>query len=134
MRRALAAATLLILAAPLAASLAACSPASAEAPLDRGVCWSMSTDAKTKKVSFHKVSENVSNLEHCAANLEAIRVKFLGMGGSHHTIDGAYQGVFIFVNREGIYSAPDLNKAPYLALVRTGDGRLVVPGAQSQQQ
>lgn len=124
--------TVLLLLALFAGPLAACSARGVEAPADKGVCWTMTAD-KAGKISFHKLAENVPNLEHCAANLEALRLKFLGLGGNRTELDGAYQGVFIFVQKEGIYSAPELNKAPYLALVRTNDGRLVVPGAQSQQ-
>jgi len=45
---------------------------------------------------------------------------------------GAYQGNFIFIQREGVFTAPSLEEHAYLALVRTGDGRLAIPGAMPQ--
>ena len=44
-----------------------------------------------------------------------------------------YKGSFIFVERRGIFTAPSMEEHPYLALVRTGDGRLAIPGAMPQQ-
>ena len=111
--------------------VAACSNPTVEAPTNRGICWSMSKD-DAGKYSFHRVASNVPNMEHCAANLEALRQKFLGLGGNRRELTGAYQGVFIFVRPQGIYTAPEYDRTPWLALVRTQDGRLVVPGLQSQ--
>ena len=71
-------------------------------------------------------------MEHCAANLEAVRLKFLRMGGSIDEVDGAYQGEFIFVDKRGVYVAQSLSATPFPALVPTGDGRLVPPGTLSQ--
>lgn len=99
-----------------------------EAPADAGVCWHMVSPAKGQ-YRFNKVAQNVPNLETCAANLEALRIKFLQMGGSHRDLTGAYQGKFIFLEQEGIFVGDTLNGAAYIALVRTNDGRLVVPGA-----
>lgn len=116
-----------------AAVLAGCAQQGPEAPTDQGVCWLMNT-GKDGKPKFDKVASNVRSLEYCAGNLEALRLKFLGMGGSRRTLTGAYQGQFIFVEREGIFSATGLERNRYLALVRTNDGRLVVPGTNSQEQ
>jgi hypothetical protein len=110
--------------------LAACAP-EVEAPTDRGVCWHMITP-KGGKRQFLKLTENQPDLEHCAANLEAVRIKFLSMGGTIDEVDGAYQGEFIFIDKHGVFVAPSLNATPFPALVRTGDGRLAVPGAVSQ--
>ena len=55
------------------------------------------------------------------------------MGGSTRTVVGAYQGNFIFVQREGIFTSRAWEQNRYLALVRTGDGRLAIPGAMPQQ-
>ena len=54
------------------------------------------------------------------------------MGGSTRTMVGAYQGNFIFLQREGIFTSPSMEQNRYLALVRTGDGRLAIPGAMPQ--
>ncbi len=117
----------LTVAALLVAGASACA-GGVQAPTDAGVCWHM-VQEKGGKVVFNKVAENQPNLENCAARLEALRVRFVQMGGSHTEISGAYQGNFIFVQREGVYTSPKLNGGSYLALVRTGDGRLAVPGA-----
>ena len=62
-----------------------------------------------------------------------MRIRFLRMGGSAREVTGAYKGSFIFVERRGIFTAPSMEEHPYLALVRTGDGRLAIPGAMPQQ-
>jgi len=97
-----------------------------------GVCYHVAfpKDAKPK---FNVLVKNVPNLETCAANLEAMRIKFLTMGGSAQQLLGAYQANFIFVQPEGIFTSTSLEGPRYLALVRTGDGRLAIPGAMPQQ-
>jgi hypothetical protein len=111
-------------------SLAACAP-EVEAPTDRGVCWRMITP-KGGKPKFLKLTENQPDLEHCAANLEAVRIRFLSLGGTIDEVDGAYQGEFIFIDKHGVFAAQSLSATPFPALLRTGDGRLAVPGAVSQ--
>jgi len=110
--------------------LTACAP-EVEAPTDRGVCWRM-ISPKGGRPKFLKLTENQPDLEHCASNLEAVRIKFLSLGGTIDEVDGAYQGEFIFIDKHGVFVAPSLNATPFPALVRTGDGRLAVPGAVSQ--
>jgi hypothetical protein len=110
--------------------LVACAP-EVQAPTDAGVCWRMITP-KGAKPKFLKLTENQPDMEHCAANLEAVRIKFLRMGGTIDEVDGAFQGEFIFIDKHGVSAAPSLSATPFPALVRTGDGRLAVPGAVSQ--
>jgi len=81
---------------------------------------------------YNKLVQTES-LEKCAANLEAMRIKFLRLGGSAQEILGAYQANFIFVQKTGIFSGTTLDGPRYPALVRTGDGRLAIPGAMPQQ-
>ena len=54
--------------------------------------------------------------------------------GSQIDVIGAYQGNFLFLNQFGVFTAPSLTAARYPALVRTGDGRLAIPGAVQQSQ
>lgn len=124
----------------LAAALCGCSP-SVQAPDDRGVCWTMTKMAATQtstgktgvgKLAFNKLTSGVPDIEHCGAALEALRLRFLSLGGNRHDIYGAYQGQFIFVEKEGISISSALTKSPFLILVRTGDGRLAQPGAVRQ--
>lgn len=79
-------------------------------------------------MKFNRLVE-AKSLEVCAANLEAMRIKFLRMGGSQQEIYGAYQTNFLFLQREGVLTSTSLEGPRYVALVRTGDGRLAIPGA-----
>ena len=99
-----------------------------EAPLDRGVCYHVAFDAEGKP-RFNRVAENVPNLENCAAQLEGMRLRFAALGKYENNMTGAYQGNFIFIQREGIFTSKFYDGIRYLALVRTGDGRLAIPGA-----
>jgi hypothetical protein len=110
------------------ASVSACAP-EVEAPTDAGVCWRMISPKG--KPQFLKLTEHQPDLEHCAANLEAVRLKFLRMGGSIDEVDGAYQGEFIFIDKRGVFVSQTLTGIPFPALVPTGDGHLAPPGAVS---
>ena len=108
-------------------ALGACAPA-VTAPADPGVCWHMVEGKKGQAPTYHKVADAVPNLESCALDLEAMRTRFLRMGGGHTNIEGAFQGVFLYVERGGVYSSQTLGGATYLALPRAPDGGLVVQG------
>ncbi len=112
-------------------ALSACSK-QIEAPADRGVCWHM-VQLKDGKTRFNKVAENTASVEQCAAALEGMRLRFLGLGGQTEEITGAYQGQFLFLGREGVFFSQSLKGNRYLLLVPTGDGRLAKPGAMPQQ-
>lgn len=99
-----------------------------EAPTDRGVCWHMA-QLKDNKVRFNRLAQNVDTIEKCAVALEAMRLRFLGLGGSNRDIIGAYQGQFLFLQPEGIFISQSLTGGRYLLLVRTEDGKLAKPGS-----
>lgn len=101
-------------------------------PGDPLVCYQVQPQ-RDGSLKYNKLASKQPDLEHCAGALEAMRMKFLAMGGSQREITGAYQGNFIFLQREGIFTAPSLEEHRYLALVRTGDGRLAIPGAMPRQ-
>jgi hypothetical protein len=122
---------LLALALPATLALAGCDT-SPRPPGDIGVCFHYA-QPKGQKPHFNVVARNVPNLETCAADLEAMRLHFIMLGGNRETLTGAYQTKFLFLDREGIFTADSLNGASYLALVRTGDGRLVPPGSAPPQ-
>lgn len=111
-------------------SLAACQKR-VTPPGDPGVCYHVILQ-KDGTLKYNKLGGPTPNLETCAANLEAMRIKFLRMGGNQQEIMGAYQGNFLFLQKEGIFTGPSLQSGRYLALVRTGDGRLAIPGAMPQ--
>ncbi len=119
----------LVLTAALAvavAGLAACQKET-EPPGDVGVCYHVVAQ-KDGSLKYNKLV-TAPNLETCAANLEAMRIKFLMLGGNQQEILGAYQANFLFLQKEGVMSSTSLEGPRYPALVRTGDGRLAIPGA-----
>ncbi len=113
---------------PLA--LAACDN-SPKPPADKGVCFEAILQ-KDGKMRYNEVAKSVPNLETCAARLEAMRLQFLQLGGNRAEIMGAYQSKFLFLQNEGVFVGDSLIAPRYPALVRTGDGRLAIPGAVSQ--
>ena len=111
--------------------LAGCEQA-VQAPRDPGVCWHVVTKDGTTR--FNRVSTNQPSLEYCAAALERMRRRFMGLGGGRSEVIGAYQGRFIFLEPSGIKTGKSFKGNRYMALVRTADGRLVPPGAVRQAQ
>lgn len=118
----------LIAAIVAVAALGACTK-QVKPPFDRGVCWAVALpeDGEKGEIRFNRLSENEPQVETCAARLEAMRLRFLRMGGSQQEVVGAYQGRFIFIDRGGVYLAKTLDGVRFFALARTGDGRLAVP-------
>lgn len=113
-----------------AATLTACAKRT-EPPGTVGVCYHVGAD-KNGALKYNKLVQ-APNLETCAANLEAMRLKFLRMGGTTQELLGAYQANFIFIQSEGVFTSTTLEGPRYIALVRTGDGRLAIPGAMPRQ-
>ena len=62
-----------------------------------------------------------------------MRERFLSLGGTQSDVIGAYQGQFLFLNRTGVFTGTTLEGARWPALVRTGDGRLAIPGSVPTQ-
>ena len=100
----------LILLATAAAGLAltACE-ARTEPPGDAGICYHVVLQ-KDGKLKYFKLV-NTTSLEVCAANLEAMRIKFLRMGGSKQEIYGAFQSNFLFIQAEGVFTSETLEGA-----------------------
>ena len=121
--------TLLILTAA-ALGLAACAKKTTP-PGDARVCYHV-VPQKDGSLKYNRLVVTDS-LEKCAANLEAMRIRFLSLGGSQQEIYGAYQANFLFLQKEGVLTSTSLEGPRYVALVRTGDGRLAIPGAMPQQ-
>lgn len=109
-------------------ALAACGKPALEAPMDPGVCYHVATK-EDGTYKFNVVARNMPNIENCAAQLEGMRLRFLRMGGQTREIAGSYQGSFVMLRRDGIYRAQKWGGTEYLMLVRSGDGRLIMPGA-----
>ena len=119
----------LVLAAALLA-LSACAKKTTP-PGDAGICYHV-VPQKDGTLKYNKLV-GAKSLEVCAANLEAMRIRFLRMGGSQQEIYGAYQANFLFLQKEGVLTSTSLEGPRYVALVRTGDGRLAIPGAMPQR-
>ena len=94
---------------------------------DAGICYHV-VPQKDGSLKYNRVVA-VGSLEACAGNLEAMRVKFLRLGGNQTDIYGAYQANFLFLVKEGVMTSTSLEGPRYVALVRTGDGQLAIPGA-----
>jgi len=118
----------LVLAAA-ALALSACAKKT-EPPGDPGICYHV-VPQKDGSLKYNKLVQ-AKSLEVCAANLEAMRIKFLTLGGNKQEIYGAYQANFLFLQKEGVFTSTSLEGPRYVALVRTGDGRLAIPGAMPQ--
>jgi hypothetical protein len=103
-----------------------------EAPTDRGVCWAMA-QLPNGTVRFNRLAQGQPDLEHCAAQLEIMRLHFRALGSTETNLTGAYQGQFIFIQPEGVFTAQTYDGYRFPFLVRTGDGRLAMPGAMPTQ-
>ena len=123
---------LLIAALAAGLGLAGCAK-QIDAPTNKGVCWH-AVPLKNHQMRFNQLSINQPSIENCAGSLEAMRLRFLGLGGPNDEIMGAYQGNFLFLQHEGVFMSPSLTGNRYLLLVRTGDGRLANEGVIPQPQ
>lgn len=104
-----------------------------KAPFDQGVCYAVEPGANGEAPQFNVVARDQPQIEFCAARLEEMRLRFLGLGGTRRDIIGAYQGQFIFIDRAGVSFGRTLEGSRFMALARTGDGRLAIPGAIQQE-
>jgi len=125
--------TRLLLSAAVAALVLAGCAKKLEPPFDRGVCYALTFD-KAGQAKFNVVAENIPNMENCAAQLEGMRLRFVHLGLRNDYVTGTYQGTFIFIKPEGVFTSQSYEGVQYPALVRTGDGRLAVPGVMPVDQ
>ena len=116
-----------------ALALSACNN-SVEAPYVEGVCFAVEVGEEGEPPVFNKLAENQPQIEHCAARLEEMRLRFLRQGGSRQEVTGAYHGQYIFIDREGVWIGKSLDGSRFIAMARTGDGRLAVPGAIARDE
>ena len=110
-------------------ALSACQ-AGVQAPTSSGVCYHLA-GMEGGKAKFNVLATGIPDMEHCAAQLEAMRIKFLSLGGTNEEITGAYQGNFIFLESDGIFTSTSFDGGRYPFLVRSG-GRLVPVGSAPQ--
>lgn len=115
-----------------AVALGACQQ-TVKAPFDQGVCYAVEPGKDGEAPQFNVVARDQPQIEFCAARLEEMRLRFLRFGGTRREIIGAYQGQFIFIDRSGVSFGKSLTGSRFMALARTGDGRLAIPGAIQQE-
>jgi hypothetical protein len=113
--------------AAAALALAGCS-SQVQAPTDPGVCYHLAS-MQNGQPKFNVVAKSVPDMEHCAAQLEAMRVRFLSLGGNTQDIVGAYQGNFLFLGEQGVFTAETYQGPRYPFLVRSGDALVPVGSA-----
>lgn len=113
-------------------ALTACSSEKIKAPRDARVCYYIAQQADGA-IRNNVVARNVKNIEECAVELERMRLRFLRMGGTKDEILGAYQGNFVFMTRQGIFTSKRIEGMRYLLMVRA-NGKLVMPGAIVRRQ
>ncbi|HVN00440.1 MAG TPA: hypothetical protein VMT68_09510 [Caulobacteraceae bacterium] len=108
-------------------ALAGCK-AQIQPPGDVGVCYHLAAMVNGQP-KFNVVARNVPDMEHCAGQLEAMRDRFLSLGGSQRDIAGAYQANFLFLGDEGVFTAQTYDGPRYPFLVRSGDQLVPVGSA-----
>jgi len=121
--------TVMILAAS-ALALSACQKV-VHPPAAPGVCFH-AVPRVDGSITFNAVSAHEDTMEACAGALEGMRLRFLGLGGSVHSIVGAYNGQYLFLDASGVYESQTYNGVRFPFLLHTGDGRLAAPGAVQQ--
>ena len=104
-----------------------------KAPFDPGVCYAVELGKEGEEPTFNVVARDQPQIEFCAARLEEMRLRFLGLGGNRREVIGSYQGQFIFIDRAGVSFGKTLEGSRFMALARTGDGRLAIPRAIQQE-
>jgi hypothetical protein len=100
-----------------ALTLVSAFPSPQRAPLQPGLCSTVTTDASGRAV-FNAIAHDVDNLETCGARLEAVRIL------SNQPVFGAYQGVYVVVDEQGIDAQPTIN-GPRRELISRGDRRRI---------
>ena len=88
--------------AVVATALAVGFPASQRAPVEPGLCWTIDGQSE-HAATFRQLDRNIENAETCGARLEAVRL----MQGTD--VSGAYQGVYLFADEDGLSIAPSLD-------------------------
>ena len=120
-----------LMASVIGVSLSGCTK-QIEAPLERGACWH-AVPMSDGTIKFNDLAKNQPTIEACAARLEDMRLKFKALGSQQSFMLGAYQGNYLFLQKEGVFTSRTYKGNRYLVLVRTGDGRLAKIGEMPLQ-
>ena len=106
--------------------LAACEK-TLEPPYTPGVCFHLVTQ-RDGRAKFNVLATGQRDLEHCAAELEKMRLSFRALGVNQGVVVGSYQGQFLFLQREGVFTAQNYTGYRYPFLIRGPGGELVKAG------
>lgn len=122
----------LLFAAACGLTLAGCQ-AKIEVPeAPNGTCFLVAPQ-QDGTVNFTAMPDLQPNMENCAARLEENRVRWLRMGGTRREVIGYYGSQYLFVDSAGVSLSRHLDGGRFIALRRTHDGRLAIPGAFAQE-
>ena len=99
MTRAITYSIVLALAGAAVLGLASCNKP-LEAPTDRGVCWALA-QLPGGKARFNRLAANQPDLEHCAAQLEIMRLRFRALGSTQTEMTGPTRASFCLFNPKG---------------------------------
>jgi hypothetical protein len=112
----------------MAALLALCGCSkSLEAPSQPGVCYLLATP-KNAPPKFNQIADHIADVEHCAAQVDQVRKSFRGLGSMQQEYVGAFQGGFVFVDKDGASTATRFTGTRY-PLLTNFHGELIAPGA-----
>jgi len=112
-------------------ALVACEPKVQAPDAPNGTCFLVAPQPDGT-VNFTAMPDLQPNMENCAARLEEYRIRWLRMGGTRREVVGYYGSQYLFVNSAGVSLSRDLDGGRFIALRRTNDGRLAIPGAFEQ--
>lgn len=121
----------LLMAVP-ALALVACEEQVQAPDAPRGTCFLVSPQ-EDGEVRFTAMPDPQPNMENCAARLEENRVRWLRMGGTRREVIGYYGSQYLFVDSAGVSMSRTIDGGRFIALRRTNDGRLAIPGAFEQE-
>jgi hypothetical protein len=122
----------LALTALVLAGLAAASCAKqVNAPEDRDNCYEI-IPQKDGSLKFYSVAKNQTSMAACAAQLDAVRFRFLSFGSQRTEIDGYYNDTYLFIDPSGMTTSRSYDGGRFYAYGRGDDGRLTLPGAIPQ--
>ena len=112
--------------------VSACSEPTLKAPDERNTCYHIGYP-KGSKPRFNVIKKDVKSIEYCAVELEQLRMEFSRQGVPTTSINGAYNGSFLFIEGRFIRMGQTYDGPTFTLLVKTDDGRLVKPGSIVQE-
>jgi len=117
---------IILAAAAAVLALGACGK-TLEAPSQPGVCYLLATP-KGGPPKFNQIADKIADIEHCAAQVDQVRKSFRGLGSMQQEYVGAFQGSFVFVDKDGASTATKYAGTRY-PLLTNFHGELIAPGA-----